>query len=51
MGGEILTIGSDGHRPDHVGFGLPTALDLARAAGFTRIASFERRKVARWVEI
>jgi histidinol-phosphatase (PHP family) len=51
MGGEILTIGSDGHRPDHVGFGLPTALDLARAAGFTRIASFERRKVAQWVEI
>ncbi len=51
MGGEILTIGSDSHRPDHVGYGLDVALDAARAAGFTRLASFERRAVARWLPI
>jgi histidinol-phosphatase (PHP family) len=51
MGGDILTIGSDSHRPDHVGYGLDVALDAARAAGFTRLASFERRAVARWLEI
>jgi histidinol-phosphatase (PHP family) len=51
MGGELLTVGSDGHRPAHVGYELATALDLARAAGFTRLASYERRKVARWIEI
>jgi len=51
MGGEILTIGSDAHRPDHLGYGLAAALDEARAAGFTRIACFERRQVAQWVEI
>jgi len=51
MGGELLTIGSDGHRPAHVGYELTTALDLARAAGFTRLASYERRKVVRWIEI
>ena len=51
MGGEILTVGSDSHRPDHLGGGIDVALDLARAAGFTRVACFERRRVARWVAI
>lgn len=51
MGGEILTLGSDSHRPEIVGFGLAEALDLARAAGFTRLACFEQRKVARWIDI
>jgi histidinol-phosphatase (PHP family) len=51
MGGELLTIGSDGHRPEHVGYRLDTALELARAAGFTRVCSFERRQVAGWTDI
>lgn len=51
MGGELLTIGSDSHRPQHVGFGLSRALDLARRAGFTRLCSYERRQVTRWIEI
>jgi len=51
MGGEILTIGSDSHRPGHVGAGLEVALDVARAAGFTRLASFEGRRIARWIAI
>lgn len=51
MGGELLTIGSDGHRPQHVGFGLSVALDMARAAGFTRVCTYEQRQVARWITI
>ena len=51
MGGELLTIGSDGHRPEHVGYQLDTALAMARAAGFERVCSYERRQVVRWIEI
>ncbi len=51
MGGEILTIGSDGHRPRDVGMGLDVALDVARAAGFTRLARFENRRVTGWIPI
>jgi histidinol-phosphatase (PHP family) len=51
MGGEILTIGSDSHRPAHLGSGLDVALDVARWAGFTRLASFEGRRIVRWIAI
>ena len=44
MGGTILTIGSDSHNPAHTGQYLTTALQMARAAGFTQIATFERRR-------
>lgn len=51
MGGELLTIGSDSHRPAHVGHGLAEALDLAREAGFSRVCRYENRRVVGWVEI
>ena len=51
MGGELLTLGSDSHRPDHVGYGLVEALEMARAAGFERVCTYERRQVARWIAI
>jgi histidinol-phosphatase (PHP family) len=51
MGGELLTFGSDGHRPDHVGYGFETARDLALAAGFTRVCGYEKRQVVRWIAI
>lgn len=51
MGGELLTVGSDSHQPGQVGYKLDDALDIARAAGFARVCCFERRHVARWVEI
>ncbi len=50
LGGEILTMGSDAHRPEAVGAHFDTALEMVRAAGFTRLARFERRQLA-WVEI
>jgi histidinol-phosphatase (PHP family) len=44
LGGEILTLGSDAHTADALTHGFDLALDLARAAGFTRLACFERRQ-------
>jgi histidinol-phosphatase (PHP family) len=45
LGGEILTIGSDAHTPDKIASHFNVALDLARAAGFTRLATFEGRRI------
>lgn len=50
LGGEILTIGSDAHSADAVGAHFELALEMARAAGFTRLATFERRQIG-WVRI
>jgi histidinol-phosphatase (PHP family) len=43
LGGEILTVGSDAHRVEHLAAGTDQALALARAAGFTVITTFEAR--------
>jgi histidinol-phosphatase (PHP family) len=50
QGGEILTFGSDAHTPDAIGSCFDVARDMARAAGFTRLARFEQRRV-RWIAI
>jgi len=50
LGGEILTFGSDAHQPEAIGSCFDAALEIARAAGFTRLATFEHRKT-RWVKI
>ncbi len=44
MGGEILTVGSDSHRPEDVGADIARAIALAKAYGFTHLARFERRQ-------
>ncbi len=44
MGGHILTLGSDAHRPQDIGAHLGVALEMARQAGFTRLATFKRRQ-------
>lgn len=44
LGGEILTLGSDGHRPPHMAHDFQRALAMIRAAGFTHLTTFERRK-------
>lgn len=49
-GGTLLTVGSDSHRPATTGAHIQTALKLAREAGFTQVATFERR-VPRLVDI
>jgi len=50
MGGERVTLGSDAHRPDHVGAGLELAIESARAAGLNYVTYFEQRQ-ARMVKI
>jgi histidinol-phosphatase (PHP family) len=50
LGGEILTIGSDAHRPEDVASNFDVALEMAQAVGFKRLATFERRQV-HWVNI
>lgn len=46
-GGQMVTIGSDAHRPGHVGTGFERALEMIREAGFEQLATFHRRRV-RW---
>lgn len=46
LGGEILTLGSDAHSAEFVGCDLDLALDMARAAGFRRLATFSHREMA-----
>jgi histidinol-phosphatase (PHP family) len=51
MGGELLSIGSDAHSPQQLGFGLDQALTIARDAGFTHLTRYASRKVAESVAI
>ena len=50
LGGEILTFGSDAHTADDVGADFDVAIEMARAAGFTRVACFEKRALL-WTSI
>lgn len=43
LGGELLSIGSDAHRPEHVGAGLREGCLLAQAAGFKYLTVFRER--------
>ena len=51
LGGETLVLGSDGHRPEHIGWRFDTARDLARAAGFERVARFSQRQIVDWIDL
>jgi len=42
-GGQIVTLGSDAHRPEDVGLGLDRALAMVRKAGFEGVTLFCRR--------
>ncbi len=50
LGGEILTFGSDAHTPGAIGSRFDVALEMARSAGFTRLARFEQRQI-HWMRI
>lgn len=50
LGGEILTIGSDSHRAETVGSHLDDALNMAKAAGFKYVFTFDKRN-ARGVKL
>ena len=43
MGGEIITVGSDAHTPDKVGYGFDVARDFLLSHGFTHYCTFNHR--------
>lgn len=43
-GGKLVTLGSDAHAPADMAKGIPAAAELLKAAGFTRVTTFEKRK-------
>ena len=44
LGGEIITVGSDGHQPEHLAYDWEKAPDILRACGFNYFTEFHGRK-------
>ncbi len=44
LGGELITIGSDGHKPEHLGYDFPRAEQMLLSLGFQYYATFEKKK-------
>lgn len=44
MGGEILTIGSDAHQPEHIAYDFQKVPDLLKSCGFSWYTVFRERK-------
>jgi len=44
LGGELLTLGSDAHITEYVGFHFPDAAEHIRSCGFRYITHYEKRK-------
>lgn len=44
LGGEILTVGSDGHAPEHLAYDFHKVKDLLLACGFRYYTVFRKRK-------
>ena len=42
LGGRILTIGSDSHRPEHLGAHISEVRDRLRALGYTEFCTFDK---------
>lgn len=44
MGGEVLSVGSDAHTVEDIGKDISSALETAKAVGFTHLCYFKNRK-------
>lgn len=44
LGGEIITVGADAHRPEHAAFDFEKAGDILRSCGFRYYAEYRNRK-------
>lgn len=44
LGGELITIGSDGHKPEHVGYDFSRAEEMLLSLGFKYYATFEKQQ-------
>lgn len=50
LGGELITLGSDAHFPEHIGYAYQEAIELLKAAGFTHVTIFDQ-KIAEFIAI
>lgn len=44
LGGEIITIGADAHKPEHIAYDFAKVPDILKAAGFRYYTVFKNRK-------
>lgn len=44
LGGEIITIGSDAHKPEHIGYDFKKVEELLKSLGFEYYTIFEKRQ-------
>ena len=44
LGGEIVTIGSDSHKPEHIAYDFHRVSDILKACGFKNYTEFKDRK-------
>ena len=44
LGGEIITVGSDGHKGEHIAYDFDKADEILKSAGFTYRTVFRKRK-------
>ena len=44
LGGTLVTVGSDSHKPYSVGFAFELAADILRSCGFTHYVYYEKRR-------
>ena len=44
LGGEIVTVGSDAHNPENIGFGFARAEEVLKACGFRYYTLFQQRR-------
>lgn len=44
LGGEIITIGADGHKPEHIAYDFHKVSDILKACGFAYYTEFKKRK-------
>ncbi|MBR5916797.1 MAG: histidinol-phosphatase HisJ family protein [Lachnospiraceae bacterium] len=45
-GGEIITFGSDAHKPEDIAYGINEACEVLKNIGFEYIADFKERKIS-----
>ena len=50
LGGEIVTVGSDAHRPEHAAKGVPEGCEVLRRCGFDYVTVFRQRK-PEWIKL
>lgn len=43
MGGELITVGSDAHKPAHIAYSFEKAADMLKECGFSYYATFQNR--------